>query len=347
MDLQLDGQTGRPPARSRAASDAARRIALLEKMMLIRAYEQQLAALAGAEIPGTCTAVGQEAVAVGVVSVLRGDDLIVTNHRSAGHLLARGADPGRLMAEVMGRVDGYCRGRSGSLQVSAASLGVVLTSAVVGAGLPLATGVALAQKLGAAPGRGDGSVAAEMGEPLTAVFFGDGAACEGVFHEAVNLAVSWRLPILYVCENNQWQGMVRRDEVMPGSHVADWVRGHGIVAASVDGNDVEAVRSATREAVGHIRASGRPRLLELVTYRQRGDREPDDQAYVDAAELNAWKRRDPIRLMSERLLADALLQPAELACLQQRAEAEVAVATAFARSSPWPGPREVDADVYA
>ena len=325
-----------PDRSSELASAAGMRLSMLDNMMLIRAYEERLASLATPTQPGTCTSVGQEAAAVGVVLALQARDRILTNHRSAGHLLARGADPGRLMAEVMGRSDGYCKGKSGSLHVSAAELGVVLTSTIVGGELSLAPGVALAQKMGQQEPGG-----------ITAVFFGDGAACEGIFHESVNLAVTWQLPLLYVCENNQWQAFVRRDETMPMAHVADWVRGHGIAAQTVDGNDVEAVHAAASTAVAAIRASGRPQFLELSTYRQRGHFEPDDQAYVDADELAAWKQRDPIALMRRRLLDEGVATPGELAHLEQRVDAVISAALAFAQASPWPEMRELGTDVYA
>jgi pyruvate dehydrogenase E1 component alpha subunit len=317
-------------------ADPIFRISLLETMLLIRAHEERLASLASPSSPGTCTAVGQEAAAAGVVRALQSRDRILTNHRSAGHLLARGADPGRLMAEVMGRVDGYCKGKSGALHVSARELGVVLTSTIVGGELSLAPGVALAQAMGQQEAGG-----------ITAVFFGDGAACEGIFHESVNLAVTWRLPVLYVCENNQWQAYVRRDETMPVQHVAQWVQGHGIDAQTVDGNDVEAVHRAAAEAAAAIRATGRPRFLELTTYRQRGHFEPDDQFYVDRAELAAWKRRDPIDLHAHRLLADGVLSAGELQHLRQRVDDTIAAALAFAQHSPWPDARELTTDVYA
>lgn len=312
------------------------RISMLETMMLIRAHEEKLAALATPTTPGTCTAVGQEAAATGVVRALQPCDRILTNHRSVGHLLARGADPGRLMAETLGRSDGYCRGKSGSLHISAKELGVVLTSTIVGGELSLAPGVALAQKMGQQEPGG-----------ITVVFFGDGAACEGIFHESVNLAVTWQLPVLFVCENNQWQAYVRRDETMPVRHVAQWVQGHGLPAQVVDGNDVEAVHAAALQAVVQIRATGRPAFLELDTYRTRGHFEPDDQAYVDADELAAWKARDPIALQAERLLAAGVLAPGELAHLQARVGDTVSAALAFAQQSPWPDLRELATDVYA
>ena len=325
---------------------ATHRVSMLEAMLLIRACEEALAARATPTSPGTCTSVGQEASAVGVVRALEPRDRILTNHRSAGHLIARGAECGRLIAEVMGRVDGYCKGRSGTLHISVAELGVILTSTIVGGELSLAPGVALAQKMG-------------QGEPgaITAVFFGDGAACEGIFHEAVNLAVTWQLPLLFVCENNQWQAYVARRETMPadpaatavlgGGRIAAWAAGHVLPTAVIDGNDVDAVHAATRDAAASIRADGGPRFLELVTYRQRGHFEPDDQAYVDPAELACWKPLDPIARAAQRLLDEKVIASGELTHLRERARATVAAALKFAENSPWPDASELANDVYA
>lgn len=315
-------------------ADAALR--RLETMQRIRAYELALVELQRTGAPGTCTSVGQEACAVGVVEALDARDRIVSNHRSAGHLIARGAEPRRLMAEVLGRVDGYCGGRSGSLHISARELGVVLTSTIVGGELSMAPGVALAQKMG-------------KGDPggIVAVFFGDGAACEGIFHEALNLAVLWQLPLLFVCENNQWQAFVHRLETMAETAIADWARGHGLPVETVDGNDVDAVHDAAARAVARIRASGGPAFLELSTYRQRGHFEPDDQAYVDPGELSDWLRRDPIRLYSERLLVRGLIDSGGLTALQVRIDASIAAALAYAQASAWPAPETLTEHVYA
>jgi len=328
------------------STPATQRVSMLEAMLLIRAFEEVLAARATPTSPGTCTSVGQEAAAVGVVRALEARDRILTNHRSAGHLIARGADTGRLIAEVVGRVDGYCKGRSGTLHISVAELGVILTSTIVGGELSLAPGVALAQKMG------QGEAGA-----ITAVFFGDGAACEGIFHESINLAVTWQLPLLFVCENNQWQAYVARRETMPadppetaplgGGRIAAWAAGHGLATAVVDGNDVDAVHAAARDAAAAIRAGGGPRFLELVTYRQRGHFEPDDQAYVDPAELARWKPLDPIARAAERLLADKVIASGELTDLRERARATVAAALKFADNSPWPDASELANDVYA
>jgi len=309
--------------------------AMLECMLLIRAYEEKLASLnAGGNQPGTCTAVGQEASAVGVVKALGADDRILTNHRSAGHLLARGADAGRMMAEVMGKRDGYCKGKSGSLHISAKELGVILTSTIVGGELSLATGVALSMTMQRQPG-------------IVACFFGDGAACEGIFHESLNLASVWNLPILYVCENNQWQAFVHRRETMHGEYVSAHAAAYGMASATVDGNDAQAVFAAAQKAIATIRDTGKPYLLETWTYRLRGHFEPDDQSYVDAQELAFWRERDPIPRLSQRLLADLSLTVSELEAMRLRAGEQVEQALAFAQASPFPELAELTTDVYA
>jgi pyruvate dehydrogenase E1 component alpha subunit len=188
-----------------------------------------------------------------------------------------------------------------------------------------------------------------QGEPggIVAVFFGDGAACEGIFHESLNLAVQWQLPLLFVCENNDWQAFVHRRETMPDNAIADWAAGHGLPVATVDGNDVEAIHAAAREAVAAIRADGRPRFLELVTYRLRGHFEPDDQAYVDADELARWQARDPLQGQVDHLFALGVLDSAGLAQLRERVAARIEAAAAFAQASAWPDPRTLTQHVYA
>ena len=310
-------------------------IKALERMLLIRAHEEAAAALhQDGRGPGTCTAVGQEAAAVGTVSALGADDEILTNHRSIGHLLARGADPRRTMAEILGRQDGYCGGKSGSLHISARELGVVLTSTIVGGELALATGVALARKMARRPG-------------IVACFFGDGAACQGRFHESLNLAAVWDLPVLYVCENNQWQAFVHRRETMRVETIASRAAGYGIEGATVDGNDVAVVHAAARKARAEILRSGQPYLLELSTYRLRGHFEPDDQAYVDAGELASWRRRDPIAHLKARLLAEGHATTRDLASIEARVADRIADAVAFAEASPLPARRDLTTHVYA
>jgi pyruvate dehydrogenase E1 component alpha subunit len=310
-------------------------ISLLEAMMLIRAYElNNCAAAAAHKAPGTCTSVGQEASAVGVVRALRPEDFILTNHRSAGHLIARGAEPKRMLAEVMGRSTGYCKGKSGNLHISVKELGVVLTSTIVGAELSLAPGVALA-------------LVQQKRSGLVACLFGDGAACEGTFHESLNLAAVWRLPVLYVCENNQWQASVARRETMLTENLSSRAAAYGIEGRTVDGNDVQAVHRAALEATAWVRERRQPYLLETFTYRARGHYEPDDQSYVDPEELKAWKAKDPIDREQKRLREAGVLNDDVLHGIEQRVAAVIAEAVKFASESPFPAPSELTTDLYA
>ena len=308
---------------------------MLETMMTIRAFEERNRAnQAAGKSAGTCTSVGQEASAVGVVAALSPDDQILTNHRSAGHLLARGADPAKIFAEIAGRATGYCGGKSGTLHVSVKELGVILTSTIVGGELSLATGVGMSrQMLG-----GDG---------IVVCFFGDGAACEGVFHEALNLAATWNLPILFVCENNQWQAYVRRDETMTVEKIAEWASRYRMPAETVDGNDVEAVLAAATKAVDTVRKTRKPYFLETYTYRAWGHFEPDDQSYVDAEELAGWKKKDPIDALRARLLDRNELTEAEVTEMAARVAAKIEAAAEFAANSPFPAAEEVLTHVYA
>jgi len=315
--------------------DATNPVSMLECMMLIRAYEtKNRERQAAGKASGTCTSVGQEASAVGVIRALAPQDRILTNHRSAGHLIARGADPSRIMAEVGGRATGYCKGKSGTLHVSVKELGVILTSTIVGGELSLSTGVGLSLSM-------DGS------DAIVACLFGDGAACEGVFHEALNLAAVWELPVLYVCENNQWQAYVARRETMLTDRIATRAAAYGIEGLTVDGNDVEAVLEAAQVAVEKVRRTRRPYLLETYTYRQWGHYEPDDQSYVDPDELARWKARDPIDALTKKLLDRKVLTPSQYSELESRVRATIDRAATFADDSPFPSPEELTTDVYA
>lgn len=310
-------------------------VAMYAAMRLIRTYEEHIAAQSSkGPFPLTCPSVGQEASAVGAVMALLPEDLILTNHRSAAHLLARGADPGRLLAEVMGRTDGYCQGKSGSLHISAKELGVVLTSTIVGGELSLATGVALSQRMLKRPG-------------IVACFFGDGAAAEGIFHESLNLASVWNLPILYICENNQWQAYVHRQETMRGDHIAPRAAGYGIDSRTVDGNDPQAVHAAVREARATILRTQRPYLLETWTYRLKGHLEPDDSSYVAAEERAHWQALDPLPRLAQQLRDSSRLSEAELAAMAAQASARIEAALAFAERSPYPDLSQLLSDVYA
>ncbi|MDS4029083.1 MAG: thiamine pyrophosphate-dependent dehydrogenase E1 component subunit alpha [Candidatus Contendobacter sp.] len=306
-----------------------------ESMLLTRAYEEKLAELfAAGNFPMTCSSQGQEASAVGVVRALGPDDQILTNHRSAGHLIARGADPGRMIAEVMGKATGYCGGKSGTLHISVKELGVMLTSTIVGGELSLATGVALSKKMLKQPG-------------IVACFFGDGAACEGIFHESLNLASVWNLPILYVCENNQWQAFVHRRETMVTDHLSPRAASYGIASTTVDGNDANAVLKSALAAVEQIRQTGQPYLLETYTYRQKGHISFDDQAHVDPSELAHWLALDPLTRMEQHLRETAGFTTSQLAALRTKAQERIDAALEFARQSPYPDPSALTTDVYA
>ncbi len=305
--------------------------ALLESMMSIRAYETKLPEIG---IKMVCTSVGQEASATGVVRALGPDDLILTNHRSAGHLIARGADPGRMLAEVTGKSTGYCKGKSGTLHISVKELGVVLTSTIVGGELSLATGVALSQQ--------------QLGKPgIVVCFFGDGAATEGIFHESLNLASVWNLPVLYVCENNQWQAYVRRRETMLTDRMHGWAASYGMESESVDGNDVEAVHAAAVAAAGKVRTTGKPFLLETYTYRMHGHMEMDDTSYLDQNELAAWALKDPIKTYRSRLLEKRILGADDISRLEACVKQKIEDAVAFAGASPYPELSELTTEVYA
>lgn len=316
--------------------DRDRRIALLADMLLIRAFEERIVRMAHEKgrLPGMqITCLGQEAVAAGVVRALAPDDVVVTNHRSHGHLLARGVDPGALMAEIMGKQDGLNRGKSGTLHLADPARNVLMTSTVVGAAPPLAVGAAFAQHY-----RGEAGA--------TCVFFGDGAAAEGSVHEAMNLAAVWKLPVLFVCESNCWAGAQAHKEHCPIGEIADRAASYGMPGQVADGNAVEFVHTAALGLLEHVRAGRGPALLECHTYRMRGHGEHDPQHYVDKAELALWAERDPIDLYAGILRGDGLLEPGSMERLRQSAAAAVDAAVAFADASPYPPAAEALDHLY-
>ncbi|MES9996355.1 thiamine pyrophosphate-dependent enzyme [Desulfovibrio aminophilus] len=321
----------------RPAFERDQRLALFADMLLIRAFEDRVAKLAHEQgrLPGMqITCHGQEAVAAGVVRALTPEDVIVTNHRSHGHLLARGVDPNALMAEIMGKRDGLNRGKSGTLHMADPSRNVLMTSTVVGAAPLLAVGAAFAQRY-------------RNERAATCVFFGDGAAAEGSVHEAMNLAGVWKLPVLFVCESNCWAGAQAHKEHCPIGRIADRAASYGMTGEVVDGNDVEAVHEAALDLLERRRAGEGPALLECRTYRMHGHGEHDPQHYVDKAELAAWAARDPIGRYAEVLLREGLVaSAAEMDGLRSRAAAVVDAAVAFADASPYPPPEEALEHVY-
>jgi len=303
------------------------RLNLLESMILVRAFEDQLSAMVheGSPIPGMqILSTGQEA-AVGAVLALARDDVLVSNHRSHAHLLARGADPKALMAEIMGKATGVNQGKSGTLHLIDPDVNALMTSTVVGAGPPMAAGAAFAQQY-----REEGTI--------TAVFFGDGAAAEGSVHEAMNLACVWKLPLLFVCENNRWAGAQPLEVHCAGAGLATRAAAYGMLSRTVDGNDADVVFRNTQELADHVRTGKGPAFLELITYRMHGHSESDPQHYVDPRELEEWRKKDPVAGYGDRLLSEGLLTREEVAAMEESARGIVEGAVAFAQESPLPSP---------
>ena len=312
-------------------------IQLYTRMILIRRFEEKLVALCLEKdrLPGMqILANGQEAVATGVVSALAPDDVIVSNHRSHGHLLARGADINSLMAEIMVKSDGVNSGKAGTLHLSVPQVNALMTSTVVGAGPPLALGAAFAQQYRAANG-------------VTVVFFGDGAAAEGSVHEAMNLAGVWKLPLLFVCENNCWAGAQRLEAHCAAPHIFKRAEGYNMPGKSVDGNDVEAVYRLSIELLANCRSGKGPAFMETLTYRMRGHGERDHQHYVDPRELEAWAARCPITRYRQSLLDAHVLNETQVAQIDRDAEARVEAAVTFGDISPYPATDSALTDVFA
>jgi TPP-dependent pyruvate/acetoin dehydrogenase alpha subunit len=311
---------------------------LLRTMILIREFDELAIALrvAGKIYGAVHPYVGQEAVAVGVCSTLTGRDRVTSTHRGHGHCIAKGADVRRMMAELFGRVDGYCKGRGGSMHIADFSVGMLGANGIVGGGLPIACGAALAAQL---EGQGD----------VTACFFGDGAAAEGEFHEALNIAAVWSLPIVFVCENNQYAANNAVGVQHPRPDIAAHAAAYDMPGVIVDGNDVLAVRAAAREAGARARRGEGPTLLECKTYRwhfhaMRAAVPPETRA---ADEIAAWKGRDPIARLERHGLDQALLSGDAIAAMRAGVKAELDAAVAFAEQSPFPDPKDLLVDMFA
>lgn len=277
--------------------------------------------------------IGQEASAAGVCGELRLDDRLTTTHRGHGHCLAKGADPGRMFAELFGRAAGYCRGRSGSMHIADTATGNLGANAIVGGGVPIAVGAALAAQ-----------VRAEDWVAVT--FFGEGALGEGVIHESFNLAALWRLPVVFVCENNRYAELSPMEDVLAVSRIAELAVPFGFPGVPVDGNDVVAVAAAAQAAVARARAGEGPTLLALDTYRQAGHFEGDQMRYRSKEEAAEWAERDPLVLAEARLVA-AGVDASVPAAVQAEAEAEMAAAIDWADGQPAATLESLREDVYA
>jgi pyruvate dehydrogenase E1 component alpha subunit len=320
---------------STAALDRDLALALLRDMSRIRRFEEKCAELYSAgKIRGFLHLyIGEEAVAAGCMRALTKDDAVVATYREHGHALARGIDAGRLMAEMYGKQEGCSRGRGGSMHVFDAAARFYGGNAIVGGGLPLAVGLALADALS---GR----------HRVTACFFGDGAVAEGEFHESMNLAALWKLPVLFLCENNLYAMGTRIERALSQTDVAAKAHVYGMRAEAVDGMDVLAVSDAARAAAERVRAGGGPELLELRTYRFRAHSMFDGELYRDKAEVEEWKQRDPIRQFTGQLIEGGIVDAAGRAALDEQAEREMAQAVAFAEAGTWEPVEQLTHDVY-
>lgn len=312
---------------------------LFRTMVTIRRFEETVRDLfLQGEIPGFVhVSLGEEAVPAGVCAALGPADVITTTHRGHGHMLAKGGRPDRMMAEIFGRRTGYCAGKGGSMHIVSYDLGIFGANGIVGGNIPIATGAGLAARL-------------RQSDHVAVCFFGDGASNEGTFHESLNLAALWTLPVVYVCQNNAWAEFTPASESTAVPDIATRAAGYGIPGVVVDGNDVLAVHAAAAEAVGRARRGDGPTLLEAKTYRWEGH-VVGEQAFVgeyrDPQEVAAAQARCPIGRLSAHLLATGAASPADLERVRAEVDAELAAAVAFARSSPFPEPREAETDVFA
>lgn len=311
-------------------------VARLRAMIRIRRFEEKCAELYSAgKIRGFLHLyVGQEAVAVGVLRAVRLEDAVVSTYRDHGHALERGMPARSIMAEMFGKVEGCSRGRGGSMHLFDAARRFYGGSAIVGAGIPLAVGVALADRT---LGR----------DAVTVCFFGDGAVAEGYFHESLNLASLWKLPILFACENNLYaMGTALRYEHAQ-TNLALKAQGYAIAAEKVDGMDVAAVEDAARRTVAAIREGRGPLFLELATYRFRAHSMFDAELYRDKREIEQWKRRDPIATLSAHLLAGGGMMPSDVDRIEAEVAAEIDDAVAFAEAGQWEPVEDLGRFVYA
>jgi pyruvate dehydrogenase E1 component alpha subunit len=296
---------------------------LLRRMLLIRRFEEKSAELYSAgKIRGFLHLyIGEEAVGVGAMAALGPEDAVVATYRDHGHALARGLDPGALMAEMYGKANGCSRGRGGSMHFFDAATRFYGGYAIVGGGLPIAVGLALADRL-----RGS--------ERVTACFFGEGAVAEGEFHESLNLAGLWRLPVLFLCENNLYAMGTALERSESVTDIRLKAQSYAIPAEAVDGMDVLAVEHAVRGAAGVVRG-GAPYLVELRTYRFRAHSMADPELYRAKEEVERWKERDPIARFADRLRAAGLLTDASLEELETGVAAEIEAAVDTAEAGPW------------
>ncbi len=316
--------------------DSTTLLGMYRTMLTIRRFEEQVDELVlKGQIHGTTHLyIGMEAVAVGVCSALGPEDYITSTHRGHGHCIAKGADLGRMMAELLGRETGYCKGKGGSMHIADLESGNLGATGIVGSGIPIATGAGLAIHM-------------RKAHQVVACFFGDGAANQGGFHESLNLAAIWKLPVLYVCENNQYAMSGSAKEMFPIRKIAERAAAYGIPGVTVDGNEVLAVRAAATEAVARGRRGDGPTFVVCETYRWKGHSRSDANRYRTKEEIAEWQQRCPIARFRTYLESARLLDARAAAGMEEEVAGELEKAIRFARESPVPTLEGAEADVYA
>lgn len=318
-----------------AVVDRDHRVEMLRQMLRIRRFEEKCAELYSlGKIRGFLHLyIGEEAVAVGAMPAFTPDDAIVATYREHGHALVRGTPMGPLMAELYGKANGCARGRGGSMHFFDAARRFYGGLAIVGGGLPVAVGLALADKMQTRP-------------RVTACFFGDGAVAEGEFHESLNLAALWKLPVLFLCENNLYAMGTALGRHQSQTDIARKADAYAIPAAAVDGMDALAVEAATRTAVDFVREGRGPYLIEYRTYRFRAHSMYDAELYRTKEEVAQWKQRDPVTLLVRQLREGGMLTDADLDKMETAVAAEIAEAVSFAETGPWEPLEDLAKDVY-
>lgn len=312
---------------------------MLETMERIRAFESEVQRrFADNEMPGFVHLyIGEEAIAAGVCQALTDDDWITSTHRGHGHCVARGLNPKYMMAELYGKEDGYCGGKGGSMHIADVDAGMLGANGIVGSGVPIATGAALSSDM-------------RDSDEVAVSFFGDGALSQGSYHEAMNLAATWDLPLIGVIENNQYGEMSGVEEHHPDEVLDDLSQygdAFGINRTQIDGMDVEEVYETASEAVDRARNGEGPTLIECVAYRYEGHHEGDTEFYRDEEELNQWQEKDPLRNYPEQLIDEGVLSAEEHEEMRDELEQEMLEAVQFARDNPFPDPEEAYTGLYA
>jgi len=309
---------------------------MFRTMVRIRRFEERVVReFADGNIPGSVHSyIGEEAVATGAIAHLKKEDYIMSTHRGHGHLIAKGGEPDKMMAELFAKKTGYCLGKGGSMHIANLDIGMLGAAGIVGSGIPIATGAALSAQL-----RGT--------DQVTVCFFGDGASNIGRFHEGINLASVWHLPVVFICENNLWAVSVPTSTSLNVPNVADRAVSYGIPGVVVDGMDVMAVYEAVGEAVARARNGQGPTLIEAKTYRFRGHFEGDSGTYRPQEEIDQWLQKDPIDRYLKKLLEMKLLTKKQAEEIDKEAIAEMDAAVKFALESPFPEPEETLENVYS